>query len=727
MNKQFFIPAVSLGLMTALAACKAPSVSRLRDAATTTSFKTGSFIPKTESEFEVADTVQPISTKEFIDRARKITGKEDLLLAYHPAIVPSVVASGSGEQLLVTASASDIPTPQISIASGKVYAWHQLILGNKKELALTDLFVRRPYGEKIGKYQPADMYVRRMASTSDGTKEPLLVPWLSHVKSETSNLIIYQAGNSILDAHSGLPIMEFHRIKNKPIWYVSGNYADKDVSANTVFWKLNSGSYRSYTPGQDFVTIWEKQDDDSIDRVSTKPKAQEEIPTLAQEFLASVSKNAKSLESKRALRSFDPFKGDRRIFQLQRSKIFRKFSSGQRSSSQQSSSQFSLMGFFSTPAAPRDEELTAEDFKPLKQGFNLDWFSGQTPLRVNEVPGGFKQANWNDSDGTPQAGIVLSQRNVFQPGGWLTREKYVEQTTVKSPDGMVREVDQYGNVLSSMTTDEYRARAETRINIDRMQREGGVDGSVMRQSNQLANVSSYQLQRSESLLPGDSVGEMGQNLAVNYGVGQVKAQVNYGWTAPVAVVGTGVVSGVGSGVVKDYFKGSDEEKMFWNGGENVLKEGTKSAGKAGVEFLKSSPDYASTGQAVSGYLPAVGAAVDTGFEAYKRRNDFSPSTSPDYYFDSQTSTAALAVPAVSTLAAETVTYGIPKSRARDAYKQGIKDTVDSYGKTTESYARATRAETIEWERTNVLEDSLQRNRDARSAEEGLSTLEELSD
>lgn len=710
--------------LSSLSTCKPNSSSSLKDAATTTSFKTGTFIPRTPSEFELSESVRPIGTKEFVDRARRLSKQPDLKLANVDGLFYAVVTNGSGDQLLVTASTQDIPTPQISISDNKLYAWHQLVIQNSTSVAATDLFVKWPYGEKLGKYQPKDMFVRRDAWTAQGMKEPLLVPWLSHVKSETSDMIIFQAGNSLLDARTGLPIMEFRRLENKPVWYVTGSYSDKDVSENTVFWRVNDGSYRSYTKDSQTVTIWKKQDDDSIDRVSTKPKSSEPIPTLAQRFLESITDSVSKASIKNPLKSFDSIKGDKRIFQLFRNNLYRDFDS----KPSDSNSGFALTDTDSDLLV--DEELSSEDFQETSSSLSLwGFFSRQTPVRVNTVPGTdrsgtsttYQQARWEDAKGTPQTGIVLSERNVFQPAGWFTKEKYIMHRTVRSPDGKIREVDQYGNVQRTMSSGEYRNRARTDINVDRMQRQGGTDASVIRESNRLAGISSYQLKRSESLLPGRTTGEMAARLAGNLAIGQVSAQITHG-SNPLSVksalagVGTNVVSGLGQDVVS----GKTGEDMLWNTGERFLTSSGKAIGNAYFKKIEGVPG----GPGKLGG-PIFSTVVDTGVQAMKRRADFDPKQSPDYAFDSATSRAALMMPAVSTAASEAFTFGMPDSRGKTAAKTFVKQGVGTIGNQVESITRAQRASTIEWERSNVLESSLQRGRDARAAQDGLSTLDRL--
>lgn len=717
-HSQFF-----LLIILVFSGCKPASSSKIKDAATTTSFKTGAFVPRTPSEFEVSESVQPIGTKEFVDRARQLAKKPDLKLAVLEGLFYAVVTNGSSEQLLVTASADDVPTPQISISGDQLYAWHQLVIQDSSSVAVTDLFVRWPYGKELGKYKPEDMYVRREAWTAQGSKEPLLVPWLAHIKSETSDSIVFQAGNSILDARTGQPIMEFRRIENKPVWYVVGNYADKDVSANTVFWRLDDGSFRSYTKDSPTVTIWKKQDGDSLDRVSTKPKSEEPIPVIAKQFLESVVSAGENQEIKDPLRSYDSAKGDKRIFQLLRNKLYRDFES--KASNQ--SGEFALAGDESTQDA--EEELSASDFTSHDSDFSLGGlFSKQTPVRVSSVPGTsrdgsqttYQQARWEDKSGQPQAGIVLSQRNVFQPAGWFTKEKYVMHNTVRSTDGMIREVDQYGNVHRTMSPTDYRSRARVDINIDRLQREGGVDSRVMRESNRLAGVSTYQLQRSESLLPGKTTGEMAARLAGNLAVGQVTAQLGHGLDPRTA---RGALTTVGSGVVggfaKDAIAGKSTEKMAWGSGERFLTSSAKAGGNAFFETIKDVPGVGSAPKAI------YGASIDTGMEAFKRRADFDPKASPDYAFDSATSRAALFMPAVSTAASEVFTFGMPKTRGTTAAKTFIKDGVSTLGNQTEALSRAMRANTTEWERSNLLEGVSQRRRDATAATEGLTVLDRL--
>jgi hypothetical protein len=708
-------------ILVSLSSCKPAQSSRLKDAATTTSFKTGAFIPRTPSEFEMSDSVQPIGTKDFVDRARRLSRQPDLKLSTVDGLFYAVVTNGSGEQLLVTASSEDIPTPQISISGDMVYAWHQLLLGSNSSVAATDLFVRWPYGKALGKYKPEDMFVRREAWTAQGSKEPIIVPWLGHVKSETSDSIVFQAGNTILDARTGQPIMEFRRLENKPIWYVRGNYFDKDVGENTVFWRLEDGSYRSYTQNSPTVTVWKKQDDDSIDRVTTKPKSDEKIPTLALQFLEAAGSSAQNPEVKDPLKSFDAIKGDKRIFQLLRNKLYRDFDSTRQDSG--SSSGFALAE--TGPTEPKDEELNASDFQNSEGAFNLGgFFSRQTPVRVNSVPGidrsgsstTYNQARWEDSKGQPQAGIVLSERNVFQPAGWVTKEKYVTHRTVKSPDGMIRDVDQYGNVQKTMSISNYKNMSGNEINIDRMQIAGGVDSSAMRKANNLSNVSNYQMQRQASLVKGESFNEMSGRLLVNGAIGQVSAQVTHGLDAstPGAAL-TSIGTTVVGGMAKDAIAGKSGENIRWGSGERFLTSGYKAAGNALLKRDNAAPAAS----------PILGAAVDTAAEAFKRRADFNPKQSPDYAFDSNTSYAALLMPAVATGTAEFVTYGAPKSRAVTAAKTAVKDGISTLGNETEAISRSWRANTLEWERGNILEGPLQRRRDATAAQEGLNTLNRL--
>lgn len=110
---------IALTLLAAIG-CKPKDASTLSDAATTSSYKTGFFIPKSTSEYSMRKSDhKPWPVGEFMSRFRTLTNTPQTVKLWRPSDGTNygVTVTGAGEQVLVTYSKKTVATPVMSITS----------------------------------------------------------------------------------------------------------------------------------------------------------------------------------------------------------------------------------------------------------------------------------------------------------------------------------------------------------------------------------------------------------------------------------------------------------------------------------------------------------------------------------------------------------------------------------------------------------------------------------
>jgi hypothetical protein len=716
----------ALGVVAAIGACKAQTDNSLADAATTSSFKTGFFLPRTKSDYQLAGRATPIAVSDFLAKARRLTGQSDLRLLFDPKVTYATTVNGQGEQLLLMISKEGYPLPVMSISQERVWSWHQQFDMDlsKKELGMNELFVRAPFGASPLPLIVENMFVRRSAQNERGLREPVLVPWLAHVRSETDNVVTFQLGNSILDGRLGYPLLEFRQPSSKPIWFVVGRYKDKDVEAGTVFWRPSDRIYYSLTAGRSEVVKWQVQDGDSLDRVETVALNSVQVPTAAKDFLDSLATlPAEQHPRNVAISGFDAWAGDQRVFQLDRNSMtIVDTAAGTR---------LSLAG--SSDA----EVLTDEDYKPQSKGMRLGWWNSNTPVTTyNKADGsGLQGASWTDQDGVKHGGTVLASRNVHVPGGMWSSGSYEQRHFVhNATNNTVSEVASDGRVIrSGMPVSEFQNRQQTNINIDEMQRAGGVDSRVMRQSQALSARTQRQLEISETYVAGRTTAESAMGIGRDLAIGQVRTQIAHGLSpdgvALERIVGdqvTGAIKGTNHGFV-------DASQTFLGTSQQIAAEtGITAVGDMTAQSVWRNSNLSATasksvGQGVSGTL--MGASqMYFKYDELNKARIFDP-TDPDAAFNSQIGATRVVGSGVQAAAglvfSQGKALGEPGNRASSAVQMLVNDSTGVLFDEAAALSHGLNAQVIERERGELLEGVGQRMRDADAAETSLGALKTL--
>lgn len=702
-----------------------PNQSTLDDAATIKSYKTGFYIPRTKSEYQLVGKREPIAVTAFISRARKLTGDDGLSILADPKITYATTVNGKGEQLLLMVSKEAAPLPIASIESNTLYAWHQQINLNmtNNEIGVTELFVKAPYGKKPIPYTVEQMFVRRLAQNDLGSRESVLVPWLSHVRSETDNIVTFQVGNSILDGRVGSALLEFRQIGSKPIWHVVGRYRDPDVEGGTVFWRPSETEYLSLTRGSKTVTRWRKQDADSVDRVGNMPANSVMIPTVAQEYIDRLPASIDDKNHPRNLpiSGFDSWSGDVSVFQLDRNSL---------TIVAPSMPKLALR----LESAGQDEVLMEEDYNPSMQlALGVFWESNKPVVTHSKGDGtDLPGASWTDQNGIKQSGTVLSSRNAYQPGGYFSSGSYEMRYFVhQATSNTVSEVAADGRVIrSGMPVSEFQSRQRTNINIDRMQRDGGVDSRTIQQSNGFSARAQKQMEISQSYLSGDSISELAGSVATDLAIGQVSEQIRYGRTED----GKGIERLI-TKEVKDFSDGKihgwqDAGTTFIRGmGMVAVDIGAKRTGDATAQGVWRNTNLSTTaskkiGGAVSETITGMGDMFFK-YDELRRNGVFDP-TSPDAAFNASVGSARVVGSGVQRLTGVVFTDQlVDKTRGGAAVKKLLADSTGAVFDGTAALSHAIHANTIEKERSQLLENSTQRIRDATAATQSLDALEIL--
>ncbi len=726
-RKKYFAAGLSLVcLLTTFQACKpAASNSGLSDAATTSTFKTGFFLPRTKSQFQLVGKKSPVSVDVFISKARQLANDPKIALLADAKITYATTVNGNGEQLLLMISKNSYPLPVMSIVGTKLFSWHQQIEIDqaKNDIGVFEMFVKAPYKKLPLPLIVENMYVRRIAQNDKGTREPVLVPWLAHVRSETDAVVTFQLGNSVLEGRLGYALLEFRQISTKPIWYLIGKYKDKDVEAGSVFWRTNDTDYFSITKGKALITKWRVQDGDSLDRISPVPMTTIKVPTAVSEFIEKLPPDTDKNHPKNiAIEGFDSWSGDAKVFQLDRNSM---------TIVDTSKSNF---GLTASELDSNAETLTDEDYAPRVGGFSLGWFSSNKPVTTSD-PGdgsGVKAVAYTDQNGQSHGGRLLASRNTFVPGGYFSGSSYeMRHYVLNATNNTVSEVAANGRVLkSNMPVSEFQNRQQTNIRIDQMQREGGSDAAAMKQSNSMLERSSKQLAISESYIGGNSTSEMAQGLGKTLAVGQVRTQISHGLSndgkALEKVLGDQVVDGL-NGKIEGY---QDVGNTFMTSSEKVAAgEATKYLGNHLAQGAWANGGISATASKQIGKSTNALSDMYFKYDSLNSKGIFDP-TDPDAAFNRSVGTARVAgsgVQNISGLVFSGNVKGLGEgSRGQAAVNTLVKDSTGVLFDETAALSHGINAQTIEREREQVLENVGQRMRDAQSAEQSMESLSILN-
>lgn len=566
--------------------------------------------------------------------------------------------------------------------------------------------MRRPYVK--GNNQPLslnvnNMYVRRDAMNADGDLEPVMVPWLAHVSSESGSAIVFRMGNTILDARSGKPILEFRKVSVGPAWVALGTYTDDDVKAGTVFWKGSGDDYYSVTPGASKAVKWKKQDADSIDRVGTVALDSVKQPADVEAYLESAGPR---VAQKQLLLGFDWMDGDSGVIQLERlNTTFGAATAGS--------------GLGLTATASEKKEFDPEDYQ---SSFGLrtwsQWWAGESetkPVRTIPTSEGFKGVVFTDQTGQQRGGAMLSERN--DPNG---NKIY---TVLDRTTNEVRQVSGDGRVMGSpIGLDDYKARAQG--NVDRMNtmRESGElaqsDARAIRDAQALDARAQRQLQKSESLLPGSDVGEMAGGQLRRIGVSAVTSEAKDQIKNVTGNASGSLDLGIDKALV------GEASRVLDKGAPGTVSRAASDSEAMLVDIGKE------TG---GGLIPkgpardAFGIAVDTGVDAKNRvtAGDFS-TTNPDYEFDSRVSSAGIAGTAATGALGAIVKNSIPEGTpGRAAAGDAMKNYANTATRGTEALSRAWYAETLSQQASESLDQAIERRQVNGAYQDGLNTLNVL--
>jgi hypothetical protein len=341
-----------------------------------------------------------------------LSGFADLNVRQDKHAILAVTSNGSGEQLLIGKNAkSAFIDPLLSIQDRKLYRWGSMILPARRvgAVLLTNLFQRWPFKEKwVANVN--NMYVLREVMTDGGASEPVIVPWLRHVASETSEAITYRVGNSIFDARTGKPVIEFVKYQEEPIWVVYGSFQDKDVEGGTIFWKTSETKFSSIKNKQSNEIInWNRQDGDSLDRLSSVQRSSTKIPTAVQTLLDTMPVlQAANHPAQKSARGYSSDLGDRGVFELLRNS---------RTSKIQASVSTSRVGF----ALGDESFLDEHDYNQNSLSLGVfDYFFGpSTPpkdnIKFTEGQSGnssFSAISYKDPAGVTHGGVQLRKYSV---------------------------------------------------------------------------------------------------------------------------------------------------------------------------------------------------------------------------------------------------------------------------------------------------------------------------
>ena len=702
--------------------CKASSNAKVKTLATSSSLKTGFFKPKTKSEYSLSGKGKPMGVAEFVRAARVAANSSKLQLVVSDQVAYATTVNGDGEQLLVLLSDADIPLPVVSLKNGKLYSWFQHIIAGSDRVALSDLFVKVPYGGSAKNFTPEQMYVRRNAYNDAGILEALVVPWAQHVQSQQGEVVTFRMGNTMLDARTGKPVMEFEQVPGKPAWILLGGYKDKDVQAGSVFWKGENSEFYSLTGDSQSAVKWRLQDEDSMDRSGSVPLSSLKVPVQVREALA----RGQSLKDQSAtLKSFDSYLGDAKVFQLDRNSMSLVSSSALNAAAVGSGGNgFSL-------AADSEEKFTDADYSATPALALGGWFPSNKPVTQfdSNDASGLKGASYTDETGQKHGGVILSSRNVWVPGGFAKSGNYEQRYYIANrTNNTVSEVRADGrSVRSGMPYDEFEGRVRSDVNIRNMQVQGGTMDSIQRQSNNYAQRSQAQLKRGESLLRGDtSWGALG-NALEKAAVSQVTTQGGYE-QSPLTSAG---INSLGE-TYKSWRAGKDFQDGYQDVSSGLLvdtaKDYSKDFAKSYVgnqvwRYGKTATEATYAGKVSSA---GVGAAFDAGDKFWERskQGDFNPKD-PDYYFNSRTSSAAVGGEFVKGAAGFITGQQAGGGRLGAAATSLTKSTLGTLFDGTESLSRTSYAQTLEKERSNLLESGSQVFRNADAGQEGVTNLRKI--
>ncbi len=252
-----------LATLVVIQACKPAAGSKLSDAATTSSVKSGIFTPKDVYLNKPSRNSAPMPVAELVKRMGVYVAQDGF------KYLKSTVAPDGEQILIIDRKDGSHPVPTYSLAADGTYRWDSMIQFQGDKYRNSRFFIRYKKDTKPTSFGPEDMYVVRDAVSTTGVPETFIVPWLRHIRSETdANLELFRIGNSILAADSGKPVMKYETVSTN-VWRLSGAYDDGEVSDGSIFWTADGKTFHSVNPKKKKATTWKVQDADSLDRVAT--------------------------------------------------------------------------------------------------------------------------------------------------------------------------------------------------------------------------------------------------------------------------------------------------------------------------------------------------------------------------------------------------------------------------------------------------------------------------
>jgi hypothetical protein len=301
---------IFLILALSIVACKKRGSSNTKTRADSKNLKTGFFAPK------LAQSLSYGNPKRISDPMKLM---EEIGFKYtrNPGDLFLVATTTEGENILVVSRAERSPAPLASLdAKGTSYFWSAAVVSDaESKINLeSNLFVRHATGEepirKVSKNgDESNMFFIRTPTTSDMSREPMLVNWVDHIVA--SGNLLYRVGNYVYQQGHESPILRYKEIGNQ-VWQLEGDYADNDIKSGSVFWSLDGVVYYSGNAGSDKFVEWKKQDKDSMDRVGERQMKDIRIPSIVKRTLESSKGLSLSENSSRNFPGIDsakPYKG----------------------------------------------------------------------------------------------------------------------------------------------------------------------------------------------------------------------------------------------------------------------------------------------------------------------------------------------------------------------------------------------------------------------------------
>ena len=275
-----FLAISVLASVIGVTSCKKNRSSGTKDQATTSSVKSGMFLPFMADAPNSNPRGQAPSKRSASELATALGWK----LEAGKAGTFLKTSWGDEEILLIDHKDGTAPSPIASLKSGVNYRWDSVGAVSGRVVTTTPTFFRYKSGISNPELNVENIFVARQALTQSGVREPVIVPWLRHVRSEAGDIMLWRMGNSILDAGSGMPVLKFVNV-GENIWRLSGPYKDGDLHDGSLFWTTDKRAIYSVTPKSSQVVVWAYQDEDSMDRVRSVGMNEISIPNEVKDLL----------------------------------------------------------------------------------------------------------------------------------------------------------------------------------------------------------------------------------------------------------------------------------------------------------------------------------------------------------------------------------------------------------------------------------------------------------